>query len=88
MNMREVAQAMLNQQGFFVVRSSRPQAIGTVREVEIKPGYTNGAIAKGDRLVAKFKIVAKATPEDIAKQDAFIGITSESNEYCYRAVAE
>jgi uncharacterized protein YqgQ len=88
MTLQDVAQTMLDRYGFFVVKALRPQRIGVVREEEINAGYTHGILAETERFTAKFKIIAEATREDVAKQDAIIGIVSEGHAYCYRAVAE
>lgn len=88
MKLQDVAQMMLDQHGFFVVYGSRPIELGAIEEKVISPGHMRDRFPED--IHAKLKIVAIATPEDIAKQYALIGEEPPANPWphVYRAVAE
>lgn len=86
MTVQQLAQAMLDRYGFFVVIASQPEPLGTSKLIDDQGRlHLLGSIPKGTAV-----ITGPATYKDYCLQCALIGINPDSGEdgYLYRAVAE
>jgi hypothetical protein len=85
--LQDVAQAMLDRYGYFVVCRPSPVKIGTVERCEIGPGDC----VDFDPLPGPFKIAGHATVEEWKAQHDLLGADLPPGPlpyYIYRAVAE
>lgn len=89
--LEQVAQAMLNKYGFFVIYNHSPLQIGRVYDLPLGAGmfrkHFNGEKIRG----AQYKIVSEATTDDMAAQHVVAGRDPDMvrrGGYMYRAVAE
>lgn len=79
---QEIAQAMLNRYGFFVVCRQSPSPLG------VTPFETNNCAGTG-KIPAGIVLVAPASEDDYRKQCELVGKpVTECGWYKYRAVAE
>jgi hypothetical protein len=83
MTVQQICQTMLDRYGFFVVCNPTPHLIGEVIEDEVGASY-------GTPMLAKFKLVAEATEDDLALQLALMGRKRDPliQAWMYKAVAE
>lgn len=89
MTILEVAQLMLDKQGYFVVFARKAKKIGSV-ESRLGRGYLDPKHCILDSSAyAQYVIVAEASREDVLRQFSLIGVSDPPHfEFAYRAIAE